>query len=512
MKILTRLAPTLLRILLSVMTIAITCVVLIAFRGFFSTSVVALLYLMVVVACTTLGGFSAGIAASVFAFLTFNYFFLPPLYTFTVTHTQDIIALFVFLAIAIFISNLMGRAQTRLEQIKAREREAILLFELSSTLTAIRDEKQIAEVLAQHLLVAFQGEWVEVLIQSNLPDGNCQDGPCIDIRLPEYDMPGPVFQQSQILSTNRGQLGEIHLWTKQPSLSPNELRLLQTIVSQAAMAVERAILSKSENRAKILEESDRLKTAILSSVSHDLRTPLALIQASASSLYDPAVDLEPGARAEMQAMLLEETEHLNQLVGNLLNMSRIEAGALKLQQQWNSMADLIDTVAGRMQRQTIRNQIEVDVSEELPLIQVDAILIEQVFINLISNSLKYAPIGSWIRIRAFVQNPDWMQVVLLNQGPAIPEEHLEHVFEKFYTYPGMHQVHSTGLGLSICKGIIEAHGGRIWASNRPDGLEFSFTLPLLKEGIVPMPADEASSDERSSKQQSTASSAGEQLV
>lgn len=497
MKILPTLAQIVIRILLAAVAVAITSVVLITFRGFFSTSVVALLYLLMVVLCTTIGGFTAGTAASILAFLTFNYFFLPPFSSFTVAHTQDLVALFVFLTVAVVVSNLMGRAQTRLEQIKARERESAHLYDLSSTLTAIWDEKQIAEVLAQHLLAAFQGEWVEVWIQTNLPDGDCQKGPCIQVRLPENALPGAgaAFQQSQTLSTHRGQLGTIHLWTKQPGLSPIELRLFQIIASQAALAVERALLAKSENRAKVLEESDRLKTAILSSVSHDLRTPLASIQAAASSLYGSPVILEAEARAELQSLLLEETEHLNQMVGNLLNMSRIEAGALKLQTQWNSLADLIDTVVERMQRQTIRHRIEIDVSEDLPLIRIDATLIEQVFINLIGNSLKYAPAGTRIWVRAFVQDPAWMQITLVNQGPAIPEEHLEHIFEKFYTFPGMRQVSSTGLGLSICKGIVEAHGGRIWASNQTDGLAFCFTLPLSKADPLSVLPDESPKQE-----------------
>jgi two-component system, OmpR family, sensor histidine kinase KdpD len=490
MKILPALTHMVFRILLAAFTIAITSTILIAFRGFFSTSVVALLYLLMVVLSTTIGGYTAGIAASIFAFLTFNYFFLPPLNTFTVAHMQDIVAMFVFLTVAVIISNLMGRAQTRLEQIQARERESTHLYELSSALTGIRDENQIAEVLASRLLAVFQAERVDVLIQPDLPDAGCKNGPCIEVRLPENARTDAASQQIQTLSTNRGQLGEIHLWTKNPALSPNEMRLLQIIASQAALAVERTLLSKSENRTKILEESDRLKTAILSSVSHDLRTPLASIQAAASSLYDSTVTLKTEARAELQSLLLEETEHLNQLVGNLLNMSRIEAGALKLQKQWNSLADLIDTVMERMQRQTTHHLIEMDVSEDLPLIQIDATLIEQVFINLISNSLKYAPPGTRIWIRAFVQEPAWMQITLLNQGPAIPEEHLDHIFEKFYTFPGMRQESSTGLGLSICKGIVEAHDGRIWAANQPDGLAFCFTLPLSKDGIHLILSDE----------------------
>lgn len=489
-KILPVLTQTIFRILLAVFAIAISSIVLITFRGLLSTSVVALLYLLVVVLCTTIGQFTAGIAASILAFLTFNYFFLPPYGTFTVTHTQDVIALFVFLVVSVVISNLMGRAQTRLEQIEARERESTHLYELSSTLTGIRDEQQIAEVLAQHLLAIFQASAVEVLIQSNLPDTDCQDGPCIQVRLPENQVPQAAYPQSQVLSTNRGVLGEIHLWTHHVSLAANEKRLLETIASQAALGVERALLSKAENRAKVLEESDRLKTAILSSVSHDLRTPLASIQAAASSLYDTSVVIEPKARDELQSLLLEETEHLNQLVGNLLNMSRIEAGALKLQKQWNSMADLIDTAVDRMQRQATHHIIEIDVSEELPLVQIDAILIEQVFFNLISNSVKFAPIGSRIKINAQVQDPHWMQITLSNQGPAIPEEHLEHIFEKFYRFPGMKQESSTGLGLSICKGIIEAHGGQIWAANTPGGLAFHFTLPLEKGTAIPIAPDD----------------------
>jgi two-component system sensor histidine kinase KdpD len=490
MKILPVLLRTIIRVLLAAIAIAVSSAILVAFRGFFSTSVVVLLYLLVMVVCTTIGGFPAGITASVLAFLAFNYFFLPPFNTFTVTHTQDTIALFVFLVVSVVISNLMGRAQTRLEQIEAKEHESTHLYELSASLTGIRDEQQIAELLARHLLAVFQANIVDVLIQSDLPDTGCQESPCIQVRLPENALPGASFQQSQVLATNRGVLGEIHLWTGHVSLTASEKRLLQTMASQAALAVERALLSKAENQAKILEESDRLKTAILSSVSHDLRTPLASIQAATSSLFDTSVVLEADARNELQSLVREEMEHLNQLVGNLLNTSRIESGALKLEKQWNAIGDLIDTAIDRMQRQISQHTIESDVSDDLPLVRVDAILIEQVFFNLISNSVKFAPVGSRIQIHAQVQDPNWMQITLMNQGPTIPEEHLEHIFEKFYHFPGMKQESSTGLGLSICKGIIEIHGGRIWAANSPAGLAFCFTLPIDKNASLPFLMDE----------------------
>jgi len=193
MKYLPAVGQFILSVFLAAVAVALTSAVLIALRGFLSTSVIALLYLLLVVLCTTLLGSTGGIAASIIAFLTFNYFFLPPFNTFTVTHTQDIIALFVFLVVAVVISNLMSRAQTRLEQIEVRESESTHLYELSSTLTAIRDEKQIAEVVAQHLLAAFQAELVDLLIQSNLPDSDCRDGPCIQVQLPKTPYPAAPF-------------------------------------------------------------------------------------------------------------------------------------------------------------------------------------------------------------------------------------------------------------------------------------------------------------------------------
>ena len=481
--------------LLAALGVALTSVILVGFRDYFSTSVVALLYLLLVVICTTLLGSTGGVAASVLAFLAFNYFFLPPYNTLTVAHTEDLIALFVFLVVAVVISNLMGRAQARLEQIQARERESAHLFELSSNLTGIRDEQQIARVLGQHLLEIFQAERVEITIRSSLPDAGCPEGPCASIQIPEAGTVPESPPQTQVLATSRGQLGEIQLWTRQLELGPNETRLLQTIVSQAALAVERVLLSKAENRTRVLEESDRLKSTILSLVSHDLRTPLSSIQAAATTLADPAMSLDPEAKSELHSLLLEETEHLNQLVGNLLNMSRIEGGALKLQRQWNVLADVIESAVERMQRQVTQHHLEVDVSEDLPLVEIDAVLIEQVLINLMSNSLKHAPAGSLIRIRASAADPDWMRIVLINQGPAIPEDQLEHIFEKFASLPGKNQAGSTGLGLSICKGIVEAHGGRIWAANTSEGLEFSFTLPLSREGSLPVLVDEQPEDE-----------------
>jgi two-component system sensor histidine kinase KdpD len=249
------------------------------------------------------------------------------------------------------------------------------------------------------------------------------------------------------------------------------------------LALERARLGQAERRAQVLEESDRLKSSLLSSVSHELRTPLATIKASVTSLISETVDWDSEARADLLAAINEETDHLNQLVGNLLNMARIEAGALKPQRDWNSLAEIVASALNRTRQQTQHHKIEVDVPEELPLAPLDYLLIEQVFINLLTNSAKYSPENTTIRVCARQADEKMLKVTVSNQGPPVPEEHLERIFDKFYRVTAADRVTGAGLGLSICKGIIETHGGHLWAENLPEGFAFNFTLPLSWEGF-----------------------------
>jgi two-component system sensor histidine kinase KdpD len=166
-------------------------------------------------------------------------------------------------------------------------------------------------------------------------------------------------------------------------------------------------------------------------------------------------------------------------------MSRIESGALKPKRQWNVLADIVGGALERQRRVAEAYRIDIDLRDDLPLVPVDAVQLEQVFANLISNSLKYAPPGSTITVGAWLQDDQTLLVEVCNQGPPIAEEHLERIFDKFYRVTAADRVTGTGLGLSICKGIVEAHRGRIWAENRPDGLAFKFTLPLTWDGAQP---------------------------
>lgn len=348
----------------AILSIAVTSAALHFVRQGLDTPVVALLYLLPVGLSASIWGLGAGIVAALAAFLSFNYFFIEPHFTLTVHSPSDLVVLFVFLVVAVAISQLVGRARA----------------------------------------------------------------------------------------------GQV-------------------------VALERVRLAEIESRAKVLEESDRMKSALLSSVSHELRTPLATIKAAATSLRSGEVSWDSKAREQLLEAVEDEADHLNLLVGNLLNMSRIEANALKPDRQWNVLSEIVDSVIARIHHGHQDHKIKVDIPEDLPLVPVDFLQMEQVFTNLINNSFKYAPAGTIVSIRARAEGLV-VFVQVANEGPSVPNQDLERIFDKFHRITAADRVTGTGLGLSICKGIVEAHEGRIWAENLPKGFAINFSLPLSIDGKV----------------------------
>ncbi|MCE9646171.1 MAG: DUF4118 domain-containing protein [Chloroflexi bacterium] len=456
-------------------SIAVTTVVFINLRGGLDTTLIALLYLIPLGLITAFWGLGPGITSALITFLTFNYFFIPPYYTLAVHRPADVVILLVFLVVAVVISQLVGRMQASLIAANAREREATQLYELSVALTGLHDDHAIAQILAKQVQAVSQGEYVSLNITGTAS---------FAFHLPETKTPTRPPELAVPIQAARGNLGEILLWKAGPVIASGEMRLLQTFASQGALALERARLAKAESRAKILEESDQLKSILLSSVSHELRTPLSTIKAAASSLRSNEISWDSAARPELIAAIDDEADHLNMLVGNLLDMSRIESGALKPKREWNILPEIVESVLARMRHSVDEHKLMVDMPESLPFIPVDYVQMEQVFTNLVSNSLKYAPSNTTIRIRANVEG-ETVHIQVRNQGPHVPPEHLERIFDKFYRITAADRVTGTGLGLSICKGIIEAHGGRIWAENVSDGFAFNFTLPLTWDGLLP---------------------------
>jgi two-component system sensor histidine kinase KdpD len=259
---------------------------------------------------------------------------------------------------------------------------------------------------------------------------------------------------------------------------PTVQRLLETFAGQAALALERAVLAERAQREQVEIEAERLRTSLLSSLSHDLRTPLGAITGAASSLLEQGSALPEATRRDLLQAVLEESQRMNRLIGNLLDMIRVESGALQVQKEWQPLEEPVGVALIRLGDRLRDHPVTVRLPPDLPLVPVDGVLIEQVFINLLENAVKYTPAGTAIEISAEAAD-GIVRVDVADRGPGIPPGEETKVFEKFHRAPSGTASGGVGLGLTICRGIIVAHGGRICADNRPGGgALFRFTLPL----------------------------------
>jgi two-component system, OmpR family, sensor histidine kinase KdpD len=464
---------------LALITIFLTTTALFPVRQELNTSTISQLYLIPVLISTILWGLWPGIFSAFTAFLAYNFFFIQPYYTFTVHNPQDIVALIIFLVVAVVISQLVGRTRSGLAAAVARENETIHLYQLSLELAGVNNLDEVTSVITRKVAETVQATEIELSIQP------IYGKPTFKFTIPEIRQESGKPDQVIPLETVRGFLGEMHLWLGGRRLGIAEERLLKAFAIQGALALERVALAHMKTQAKILEESDRLKSILLSSVSHEFRTPLSTIKAATTSLLSGDIVWDEPARIDLLMAVDEEADYLNYLVGNLLDMSRIEAGALKPNRQWNVLSEIIDSAVDRLHRQLGHFQLQIDIPEDFPLIPVDYYQLEQVFTNLVNNGVKYAPKGSTIQIVAFLFDQDFATIKVVNEGPQVTPEHLDRIFDKFYRITEPEKVSGTGLGLSICKGIIEAHGGQIWAENITGGLAFVFSLPLTLDGNAP---------------------------
>ena len=479
--------PIFSRVLLAVLSVAVIELLLQPFQSILGIQIIALLFLLPVMLSTVLWGLAPGIIAGFVSFFVFNYFYIQPFHTLFVHQTQDLITLVIFLCVAVVLSQLIGQARKGMRLARSREWEATRMYELISALSGLQDTASIVRELANHTRETFGFDRIEIVpADQGAENGRPADGggAWLDLPVPTLTLP---------LETARGPEGVMRIWAGGAELSPQEGLLLGAYASQGALSLERVRLARSENKARVLEESDRLKSSLLNSVSHELRTPLAVIKASVSSLRSGAVAWDTEARQELVSTIEEETDQLNRLVGNLLDMSRIESGALNLQFRWNSIEEIARGVAAKMRKQLENHLLQLKFAEDLPLVPTDFVMVDQVFLNLLSNSVKYAPSGSTISLEAG-QEGDSLHITVANQGPPVPPGHLERIFDKFYRVTEADRVTGVGLGLSICKGIVEAHGGKIWAENQPGWFVFHFTLPATLNGELPQAPREANDE------------------
>ena len=264
--------------------------------------------------------------------------------------------------------------------------------------------------------------------------------------------------------------------------------MLETFAGLIALAIERVQLAAEAARIRVQMETEKLRSSLLSAVSHDLRTPLSVITGGASTLLDSDGALEPKVRRELLESVLEEADHLNRLVANLLDMTRLEAGAIEVHKEWQSVEEIVGVALGRMARQLKDHPMITHLPDELPFVPMDDLLIEQVLVNLVDNAAKYSPAGSPIELSGRAEN-NRLIVEISDRGPGMPQAELDRVFEKFYRAANSDRRPGAGLGLAICRGIIELHGGRIVAENRPGGgAVFRFDLPLATgQPEIPVP-------------------------
>jgi two-component system, OmpR family, sensor histidine kinase KdpD len=462
-----------------------------------------MLYLLGTVLAAARFGRGPSVLAALLSVCLFDFLFVPPQYSFAVSDTQYLITFVVMLSTGLIISNLAALGRRQANVARARERRAAELYALSRELAQSRDTTDLGAILCRHVLAGIDGT-AEVL----LPDaeGKVQDPGHFCVRgasEARYPVPGNDLGIAQWAYDHRQKAGHatdtlasadaiflplnalrrcIGVLALRPKDArqldvPEQMHLVESLVNQTAIAMERVQLAQTAQAADMQIESEKLRNVLLSSISHDFRTPLASIIGAASTLnVSTSATLDSTQRRDLTQTVLDEAQRLHRLVDNLLDLTRLTQGPVELKRQWIALEEIIGSVLRRLRAAVGNRPIDVDLPADLPLLQVDEVLIEQLLFNLIENALKHAP-GSAIRIGAEVFR-DAVIVSVRDHGPGLPPGEEARVFEKFHRARTEGPQSGFGLGLTICRVIAEAHGGSIDARNAADGgAEFRITLP-----------------------------------
>jgi two-component system sensor histidine kinase KdpD len=477
---------------------------------FLAPTNLVMIYLLVVVVAALYLGRGPAVVAAVLSVLVFDFFFVPPHLTLAVSDTEYLLTFLALLIVGLLLSGLTARVQEQVEATRRRERETGTLYTLSRDLAVAADLESVVQAVEANAGETF-GRGVAVLLTS------AKDGRTLNLYptstgavLDEHEMAVATwaFEHGQPagrgtdtlpaarlrylpLSTARGTVGVLGVWPAEAGryLTPEQRRLLEAFASLAAVAIERVHLAEAAGQVQLLEATEKLQSALLNSISHDLRTPLVSITGALSTLQEDDVRLDGEARRILVDTAAEEAARLNRLVGNLLDMTRLEAGAIKVKRELRDVQDVIGAALHQVGERLGNRPVEIDIPADLPLVPLDFVLVVHVLVNLIDNALKYSPPGSPIQICTRPSDGE-VAIEVADQGIGIPAEDLERVFQKFYRVQRPDNVTGTGLGLSISKGLVEAHGGRIWAQNRPGGgAVITVALPLSeavkREGMTP---------------------------
>ncbi|RJX37807.1 DUF4118 domain-containing protein [Paenibacillus pinisoli] len=461
---------------------------------------IALLFLVPVLLSSVLWNMGSAVYAAALGSLCFDFFFVSPVLSFAVEDLRYLISFGVYLAVAILTASLSARLKRQLQYSKQKEAHTAALYELSRQISDMTDVPSLLKNILSHVsrvsgtdiaiylpdhknqLALFQGsdsqeKWGHGEAEKAMAKLAFDYGEAVGYgsrtlrEAPGYYL--PLRTESRVL----GVLG-VHLEKLKRGLTMEQQNMLEAICGLAASAIDRVKLADEARIAQLSAESERLRAAILDSVSHELRTPLAAIIGSATGLMENDPIFTPEDRSELLLTIREGALRMNRLVMNLLNMAKLESGMPHLRKNWCDAEDLIGVALAQMKDFQQHRVIQVQLPDHTPLLVGDETLLEQVFVNVISNAIKYSPDHSEIRIHVHV-HPSSLDIVVADQGIGLDNEEYERIFEKFYRSQATKHVTGTGLGLAICKSIMELHGGSIKGSrNSPRGTIMTLSFPL----------------------------------
>jgi two-component system, OmpR family, sensor histidine kinase KdpD len=489
----------------ALVAVALVCGLLI--ERYIGLQSVLLVFLVAIIGSAIAWGLLPSLFACILSVLGFNFFLIPPVYTFTIADPDNAVALFFFFFVAVIVSNLTAATRSQIVVARVRAKTTAALYSFSRKLAGIGSVDDLLSATTDQVASMLDGRTALFMPakQGGSIEVACTYPP--DDRLDEADLAAarwswahnaaagagatPSLESKRLflpLRTGSGPVGVIGIQREASagSLNPDERRLLDALADQAAVAIERVSLAGVLAEARVLAETERLRTALLTSISHDLRTPLASIVGAVSALRSFSEKYSPQQREELLATLQSEAERLNRFVNNLLDMTSLESGAVELQLELFDIGEIIGAALRRAADVLARHHLEIDLEPDLPMLFVDAVLIEQVLFNLLDNAAKYAPPDTRIDIR--VRREGGLVVIeICDQGKGIPSADLERVFDKFYRVQAQDRRRAgTGLGLAICRGFVEAHRGRIAAENRGDraGAVLRLSLPIPEQTNV----------------------------
>ncbi len=478
--------------------ISLACTVLasVMYSYFALTNLVMVYLLGATIAALKLGKGPAS-AASVVNVLAFDFFFVPPRYSFAVNDFQYVVTFGVMLAVALIIATLVAsvRAQTRVAG--ARQRRTALLYAMCRELVSTRGLDDLARVAVKHVAETFASQAVllipDVHGRLRLPSGSPIVGSLLnaDVSVAQWvhDHGAPAGLGTDTLPATSAQhlplrasdqvLGVLVVQPSQRRrlLLPEQRHLLETFAAQIALALERARLQEAAEQSRVNAETEGIRNTLLASISHDLRTPLAVITSASSALNDPASAFDAEARASLASQIEVKSKEMADIISNVLDLMRLESGQVSLRLDSVAIEDIVNSALAKLSTRLREHPVGVHIASELSAVQVDASLILQVFINLLENIVKYTPAGTAVSIAAAPEG-GFLRVSIEDTGPGLPSGDVERLFDKFHRGRDESSAGGAGLGLSICRAIVSIHGGQIDASRRQGGgAKFAFTLP-----------------------------------